>query len=522
MMDVLRHVEPCFVQVSEARGRDRTVAGEHEVLVESISDVAEGRAPEVTRRGKAVEIARGRGHTEGDACHRVLQDDHAEVMRIRRRAPVVIGMVVVSAHGETHRALRVHVRREADPEPTRGECSRRERVGTMARGQEDACRDERARTELTHASVRMDNEDRAHVRVGRVDVSPGDGGSRRPERHQPKYRENPTDLEHAPTHEPHPHHHDPRSGWSENTISFGRGRRSWETSLERPVVSFPQQVAAEVGRLPAVDLHEERPQMLAHEPTGRPVRLEVDAVVLDPFLLSINSHRVLLDAPREERVRLLIDGDQRRVDRLRGRQAVRPQEDLQEFLEGHLVDVLVHRHIRLDRARLVLDLAAFDLDRDAEPLERLVDLLVDVRLLFRRVLRAVPRFVEVPSRGARPATPEAASAHGTGGGIPAFEFSAADPITMVAKTWAAMRSAAKAPAQMTARMTARRSILRETAERDQPASNIRYHPNAMGTAPTTSPAASPMAALGGVPETARNVTTMRTGSTKTYATTMET
>jgi len=30
--------------------------------------------------------------------------------------------------------------------------------------------------------------------------------------------------------------------------------------------------------------------MLAHQPTGRPVRLEVDAVVLDPFLLPVDSH----------------------------------------------------------------------------------------------------------------------------------------------------------------------------------------------------------------------------------------
>src|SRR5437867_2557102 len=222
MMDVLRHVEPCFVQVSEARGRDLTVSGEHEVLVESISDVDEGRAPEVTCRGKAVEIARGRGHTEGDACHRVLQDDHAEVMRIRRGAPVVIGMVVVSAHRETHRALRVHVRREADPESTRGECGRRERVGAMARGQEDARGYERPRTEFPHASVQMNDEDRAHVRVGRVDVPPGDGGSRRPQRHEPNYRENPKDLEDTPTHELHRHTTTPRSGWSENTISFGR------------------------------------------------------------------------------------------------------------------------------------------------------------------------------------------------------------------------------------------------------------------------------------------------------------
>src|SRR2546428_13863346 len=222
MMDVLRHVEPRIVQVPEARRRNLTVSGEHEVLVESISDVDEGRALEITGCGKAVEIAHGRGHAEGDALHRLFEDDHAEVVRIRCGAPVVIGVAVVSAHREAHRALCERVRREADPEPTRGECGRRERVGAVARGQEDACRDERAGTELTHASVQMNDEDRPDVRVGRVDVPPGDGGSRRPQRHKPNYRENPKDLEDTPTHEPHRHHRDPRSGWSANTISFGR------------------------------------------------------------------------------------------------------------------------------------------------------------------------------------------------------------------------------------------------------------------------------------------------------------
>src|SRR2546427_7251092 len=103
MMDVLRHVEPGIVQVPEARGRNLTVSGEHEVLVESISDVDEGRALQIACCGEVVEIAYGRRHAEGDALHRVLEDDYAEVVRIRRRAPVVIGMVVVSAHRETHR-----------------------------------------------------------------------------------------------------------------------------------------------------------------------------------------------------------------------------------------------------------------------------------------------------------------------------------------------------------------------------------------------------------------------------------
>src|SRR5207245_9527434 len=46
-------------------------------------------------------------------------------------------------------------------------------------------------------------------------------------------------------------------------------------------------------------------------------------------------------------------------------------------------------------------LPALDLDGDPEPFERLVDFLVDVRLLLVGVLRAIPRLVEIPSRRAR-------------------------------------------------------------------------------------------------------------------------
>src|SRR5439155_1094802 len=84
-----------------------------------------------------------------------------------------------------------------------------------------------------------------------------------------------------------------------------------------------------------------------------------------------------------------------------GFRPILPQEDEEELLEGHLVDVLIQRYVRLDRARFVLDLAAADLDRDAESLERLVDLLVDVGLLLRRVLGPVPWLVEISAGGSR-------------------------------------------------------------------------------------------------------------------------
>jgi len=41
------------------------------------------------------------------------------------------------------------------------------------------------------------DEDRADVRVGRVDVPPRDGGSRRPQRHQPNRRRTPETSKHA-------------------------------------------------------------------------------------------------------------------------------------------------------------------------------------------------------------------------------------------------------------------------------------------------------------------------------------
>src|SRR5439155_20966194 len=130
-------------------------------------------------------------------------------------------------------------------------------------------------------------------------------------------------------------------------------------------------------------------------------RPEVDAVMLEAFLVPIDEDGVALHGTGGERLRLLVDGDESRVDRLRGGQPILPEEDGEELLEGHLVDVLIQRYVRLDRARFVLDLAAADFDRDAELLERLVDLLVDVGLLLRRVLGPVPGLVEIAAGGSR-------------------------------------------------------------------------------------------------------------------------
>src|SRR5207237_5917309 len=102
----------------------------------------------------------------------------------------------------------------------------------------------------------------------------------------------------------------------------------------------------------------------------------------------------------EEFFGLFGDGDGGRVNLSCRGEPVPSQEDEEEFLEGHLVDVLVQRYVRLDRTRLVLHLAVTDLDRDAESLERFVDLLVDVGLFLRRVLDPVPWLVGVSAGGA--------------------------------------------------------------------------------------------------------------------------
>src|SRR2546421_11758006 len=139
--------------------------------------------------------------------------------------------------------------------------------------------------------------------------------------------------------------------------------------LERPMVSFPQQFPKEARRLRPIQSHEERSQVLAHEPSDGAVRPEVDAVVFQALPLSIDTDRVVLHPPGKQGVCLLVDRDQRGVDRFRGGQPIRPEEDEEQFLEAHLVDVLVQRDVGLDRPRFVLDFPIADFHCDPGPLE---------------------------------------------------------------------------------------------------------------------------------------------------------
>src|SRR5438046_10360210 len=85
-------------------------------------------------------------------------------------------------------------------------------------------------------------------------------------------------------------------------------------SLERPMVSFPQQFPEEARRLRPIQSHEERSQVLAHEPSDGAVRPEVDTVVFQSLLLATDSNRVVLHPPRGEGVTLLVDGKRSEVD----------------------------------------------------------------------------------------------------------------------------------------------------------------------------------------------------------------
>src|SRR5207237_6862298 len=112
-------------------------------------------------------------------------------------------------------------------------------------------------------------------------------------------------------------------------------------SLEGPTVPFAEQFAEEAGGLRPVQLHEERAKVFAHESADRSIRSEVDAVMLEAFLLSVDEDGVVLHATGEERLRLLVDGNEGRVDCFCRGEPVPSQEDEEELLEGHLVDVLI-------------------------------------------------------------------------------------------------------------------------------------------------------------------------------------
>src|SRR6058998_2338938 len=226
MVDVLRHVEPCVVQVSEARSGDLTVSRDDEVLVVPVPDVNEGRALDRTGGREIVEVARRRRHAERNPFLGILEDDDPEVVRIRRGSPVVLRMSLIPAHGETNGSLREQVRREADPEPARGNPERRERVGAVAGGQEDARRYERPRAELAEASVRTHDEDGADVRVGRVDRPPGDRGSGRSCRHEPDDRQHSDKFEDASTHDSSGHRTNP----PERMV--GKRHKHWPSTMD--------------------------------------------------------------------------------------------------------------------------------------------------------------------------------------------------------------------------------------------------------------------------------------------------
>src|SRR5207244_3786635 len=93
-----------------------------------------------------------------------------------------------------------------------------------------------------------------------------------------------------------------------------------------------------------------------HPPVPTPshgaIRAEVDADMFQALLVPLDADRVTLHSPGEQRVRLLVDGDQRRIDPLRGGEPIRAEEDQEQFVEGHLVDVFVQRDVGLDDPRL--------------------------------------------------------------------------------------------------------------------------------------------------------------------------
>src|SRR5207245_7358620 len=183
-------VEPGVVQVPEARSRDLAVSGHDEVLVVAIPDVDERRRLTFSRRGKVVQVARRGRRAKSDALDCILKDDHTEVVRIRCGSPVVIWVALISAYGEADRAFRKQVWPESDPQPGGRNREGRERIGAMARGQEDPRGNEGPGTELPEASVRAHDENRTDVRVRRVARAPGDRGGGSPHHHQSNH---PTD-----------------------------------------------------------------------------------------------------------------------------------------------------------------------------------------------------------------------------------------------------------------------------------------------------------------------------------------
>ena len=152
-------------------------------------------------------------------------------MRIRGRSPAVIGMALVSAHLQVDRAFREDVRRQADAQAAHGECAGHEGVRAVARRQEDARGHQRAGAELPERSVRVLGQNRADVRVGRVDRPPGDGLGPRRESDYEDHPEHPKKPRHPrpPLAEQHRNppcwegmHEDVIKAWSPRTNSLPR------------------------------------------------------------------------------------------------------------------------------------------------------------------------------------------------------------------------------------------------------------------------------------------------------------
>ena len=161
------------MEVAEARNRDLAVSGDDELLVVPISDVDEAGVLDRAGRREALEVVRGSGHSERDAGHCLREDQDSEVVWVRGRSPAVVGVAFVSAHLQVDRAFREDVRRQADAQAAHGECAGHEGVRAVARRQEDARGHQRTGAELAERSVRVLGQNRADVRVGRVDCPPG-------------------------------------------------------------------------------------------------------------------------------------------------------------------------------------------------------------------------------------------------------------------------------------------------------------------------------------------------------------
>src|SRR5213592_1255220 len=80
----------------------------------------------------------------------------------------------------------------------------------------------------------------------------------------------------------------PRSGWLANAINVGGARRTRFVFIRTSSGPAPATSRATSGSPSHGRLHEERPEVFAHQPPGRAIGPEVDAIVFDPFLLAVD------------------------------------------------------------------------------------------------------------------------------------------------------------------------------------------------------------------------------------------